>query len=91
MKLIPCPLNGWRNADEFVCGGELTALPAPDASDEAWVGYIFNRSNPAGLVREWWYHVPTSYWFILERDTLTDAILRSCTVEQYLKESAAPQ
>ena len=36
---------------------------------------VFN--NNAGVVREWWCHVPTSYWFIAERDTRTDTILRT--------------
>lgn len=88
MKLIPCPLNGLRNADEFAYGGEVGAIPAPDASDEAWIQYIFARKNPAGLVREWWYHVPSSFWFILERDTVTDTVSRSYTVEEFLKEAA---
>ena len=30
-----------------------------------------------GCVREWWCHVPTSYWFIAERNTVTDEILRT--------------
>ena len=77
MKLIPCPLNGLRNSDEFACGGEVVAMPPPDASDAAWIDYIFMRDNKAGLVREWWFHIPTSYWFILERDTVTDTIVRS--------------
>ena len=29
------------------------------------------------MVREWWYHAPTSYWFIAERNTVTDEILRT--------------
>jgi len=31
----------------------------------------------AGVVREWWCHVATSYWFIAERDTVTDEIVRT--------------
>ena len=90
MKLIPCPLNGWRNADEFAYGGEVGTMPAPDATDEAWIHYIFARKNPAGLVREWWYHIPTSYWFILERDTVSDAIVRSYSVDQFLQAAGSP-
>ncbi len=29
------------------------------------------------MVREWWCHVPSSYWFIAERNTVTDKILRT--------------
>lgn len=82
MKLIPCPLNGLRNADEFACGGELATLPAPDAGDAAWTRYVFARENRAGVVREWWYHIPSAYWFILERDTVTDTVIKSYTAEE---------
>ena len=77
MKLMPCPLNGPRNLQEFVCGGEVAPEPAPDAAPEDWAGYVFLQQNPAGVVREWWCHVPTSYWFVAERDTRTDEILRT--------------
>ena len=29
------------------------------------------------MVREWWCHLPSSTWFIAERDTVTDEILRT--------------
>jgi len=75
MKIMPCPLNGPRNITEFVCLGEVKAVPAPDAPAAAWAEYLFLENNPAGLVREWWCHVPTSYVFIAERDTVTEDIV----------------
>ena len=72
MKLITCPLNGPRNASEFICGGPVKAAPPPDAPDRDWADYLFLEDNPAGRVREWWCHLPSSYWFIVERDTLTE-------------------
>jgi sarcosine oxidase subunit delta len=77
LKLIPCPLNGLRNVNEFACAGEVIEMPAPDAPDEVWIDYIFMRDNKAGVVREWWFHIPTSYWFVVERDTVSDTILAS--------------
>jgi len=78
MKIMPCPLNGPRNIHEFVCGGEVVELVDPDTTDEAgWASYIFMRNNIAGVVREWWFHVPTSFWFIADRDTISDEILRT--------------
>lgn len=77
MKLIPCPLNGPRNASEFQCAGPVKKRPAPGASDEAWAEYLFLEDNVAGVVLEWWCHLPSSYWFILERDTRTDEIVRA--------------
>lgn len=77
MKIIHCPLNGPRNAQEFICGGELRTLPQDDAGREAWADYVFLENNPAGMVREWWCHTPSGYWFIAERNTVTDEILRT--------------
>ncbi len=33
---------------------------------------MFNTDNLAGVVREWWMHTPSSYWFLAERHTVTD-------------------
>lgn len=78
MKIMPCPLNGPRNISEFVWGGEVRAMPDPTAcSDDEWAEYVFLEDNTAGVIREWWCHVPTSYWFIAERNTVTDEILRT--------------
>ena len=78
MKIMPCRLNGPRNISEFVCGGDVVNRPDPMAcSDEAWADYVFMQDNAAGIVREWWYHVATAYWFIAERNTITDEIVRT--------------
>ncbi|MDR3213640.1 MAG: sarcosine oxidase subunit delta [Azoarcus sp.] len=78
MKIMPCPLNGPRNITEFTYGGEVSAMPDPAAcTDAEWANYVFNKSNPAGFVREWWLHNASSYWFIAERDAVTDIILRT--------------
>ena len=78
MKIMTCPLNGPRNISEFAWGGELKAMPDPlTCSDDEWAEYVFLENNTAGVVREWWCHLPTSYWFIAERNTLTDEIIRT--------------
>lgn len=78
MKIMPCPLNGPRNISEFVYGGEFKTMPDPDTcSDAEWADYVFNSSNPAGIVIEWWLHSASSYWFLAERNTLSDEILRT--------------
>ena len=78
MKQIHCPLNGLRNISEFTYGGEVENMPDPAACDaREWAEYLFFENNTAGVVREWWCHVPTTYWFIAERDTVTDEILRT--------------
>jgi sarcosine oxidase subunit delta len=77
MKLMNCPLNGWRNIGEFVYGGEVVPQPAPDASTEEWADWVFMQDNVAGVAREWWMHGPSMYWFIAERDTVNDQIVRT--------------
>jgi sarcosine oxidase subunit delta len=78
MKIMNCPLNGPRNISEFICFGEVTDMPNPnELSDEQWADFIWMSNNTAGVVREWWCHTATSYWFIAERNTVTDEILKS--------------
>lgn len=77
MKLMSCPLNGWRNIGEFVYGGEVRPHPSHDAAAADWADWVFMVDNRAGVVREWWMHAPSAYWFIAERDTEKDLILRT--------------
>jgi sarcosine oxidase subunit delta len=78
VKQIVCPLNGPRDISEFVYGGEVRQPPdTATCSDEAWADYLFMRANRAGVVREWWLHEPSGFWFIAERDTVRDLVIRT--------------
>ena len=78
MKRMTCPLNGERNISEFVYWGEVTEMPDPDAApDGDWSDFVWGAANEAGVVREWWCHTASNYWFVAERDTRTDQILRT--------------
>ena len=78
MKLMRCPLNGMRNVSEFTYGGELRLMPHPERTGARdWAEYLFLADNVAGTVVEWWYHNASSYWFLAERDTRTDQIIRT--------------
>lgn len=78
MKQMRCPLNGVRNIAEFVYGGPVTAEPdAASCSDTAWTDHLFKEPNGAGVIREWWCHAATGYWFVAERHAATDEILRT--------------
>jgi sarcosine oxidase subunit delta len=83
MKIMTCPLNGPRNISEFVCAGEVKPLPAPDAAPEIWARHTYIEANTAGVVFEWWLHAPSAYWFIAERDTRTDRIVRTMSVDAF--------
>jgi sarcosine oxidase subunit delta len=72
MKLVPCPLNGPRPLEEFVYGGEVrAAIDETSVDDAAWGRHVHARQGVPATRREWWYHLPSGYWFIAERDTLS--------------------
>lgn len=78
MKLLECPMNGVRPLSEFLFGGEYREMPDPDGSDDyEWAGYVHYRDNAPGVKKEWWYHGPSGTWFIAERNTLTDEVLKT--------------
>ncbi len=78
MKILICPINGPRSVQEFTYGGEYTPMPDPDqATDGEWADYVFNRSGAAGTKLEWWCHTASGVWFLAERDTLRDEIIRT--------------
>jgi len=78
MKIMICPINGPRAVTEFAYAGELRDQPDPaSASDGEWADYVFNKSGIAAIKREWWCHTPSGVWFVAERDTATDTILRT--------------
>lgn len=78
MKLLTCPINGTRPITEFISGGEYRVMPNPDTcSDVEWANYIFNRDNAPKVKKEWWFHSPSGTWFIAERNTLTDEVIKS--------------
>lgn len=78
--LIPHPLLGLRDAQEFTYLGDASLLtrPDPDAPDgeAAFYDYVYLRDNPAGVHRELWYHeAGDRSWLVVTRDTVTHEIL----------------
>ena len=83
MKRITCPLNGARNITEFIHGGEVKHSSDPGTcSDREWARHIFMEENKKGVVREWWLHAPSGYWFIAERDTATNEFVRTYPAQE---------
>ena len=73
--------------DRFAWGGEVKPMPDPASLDDhTWGDWLFLENNEAGVVREWWCHVPTSFWFIAERNTVTDEILKTYPAGELFKE-----
>lgn len=87
MKILNCPLNGPRNISEFLYGGEVkTNLDPALSSDSDWAEHIFMENNYSGIVREWWLHAATAFWFIAERNSKTDEIVRTYPSTEIFKE-----
>lgn len=78
--LIPHPLLGLRDAQEFTYLGDASLLNRPDGmaegAAEAFNAYVYLRDNPAGVHRELWFHEQGDRsWLIVTRNTLTHEIL----------------
>nr|WP_111301892.1 sarcosine oxidase subunit delta [Paracoccus saliphilus] len=83
--LIPHPLLGPRDAQEFVYLGPAALIDRPqitfpltDASAalDAFHVYLHERENPAGLHRELWFHEQGDRsWLVVTRDTRTHDIV----------------
>src|SRR6218665_362958 len=56
--LIPHPLLGLRDAQEFTYLGDAALLGRPDGLTDpaAFNDYVYLRDNPAGVHRELWFH-----------------------------------
>ncbi|MAE64303.1 MAG: sarcosine oxidase subunit delta [Phycisphaeraceae bacterium] len=83
MKIIECPINGPRPAQEFAYGGAVREMPDPDAvGDAQWADHVFNRPGEPGIRREWWYHIASGTWFVAERAVVTDEFVRTYLYER---------
>jgi methylglutamate dehydrogenase subunit B len=86
---IPCPYCGERDRREFTVLGDAGPV-RPNGMDadagaksEAMFDYVYQRTNPAGLLREYWYHGAGCHaWLVVERDTRTHAIKGVNTARQ---------
>lgn len=78
--LIPHPLLGLRDAQEFSYLGDASLLLRPDGmaenAAETFFPYVYLRENPAGLHRELWFHEQGDRsWLVVTRNTVTHEIL----------------
>ena len=75
---IACPYCGSRDAREFLYHGAADPVrPDPAAADALarFTDYVYLRDNPAGVLRELWYHTAGCHsWLVVTRDTRTHAI-----------------
>jgi methylglutamate dehydrogenase subunit B len=72
---IHCPYCGERGLEEFTYRGDATVTRPSSLDAAAWTNYVYIRTNPAGLHREYWYHgAGCRAWLVVSRNTLTHAI-----------------
>ncbi|NSY39335.1 sarcosine oxidase subunit delta [Leisingera sp. ANG59] len=80
--LIPHPILGLRDAQEFTYLGDASLLDRPDGmaegASEAFHDYLYLRDNPAGEHRELWFHEQGDRsWLVVTRNTLTHEITKA--------------
>ncbi|TIO22790.1 sarcosine oxidase subunit delta [Mesorhizobium sp.] len=78
--LIPHPLLGLRDAQEFTYLGDARLIDRPDPTapdaEAAFCDYVFLRDNLAGVHRELWFHEQGDRsWLVVTRDTVTHEVL----------------
>ena len=77
--IIPHPILGPRDAQEFTYLGDAALTDRPDGmadgAEDAFQDYLYLRDNPAGLHRELWFHEQGDRsWLVVTRDTRTHEI-----------------
>lgn len=78
--IIPHPLLGPRDSQEFTILGDAKLLARPDGMADdaaaAFHDYVHLRDNPAGVHRELWYHEHGDRsWLVVTRNTLTHEVI----------------
>lgn len=75
---IVCPICGERDRREFYYKGAALARPGDEESLGAWHDHVHLRDNPAGPLKELWYHeMGCGSWIVVERNTATHEMLGS--------------
>ncbi|MDQ3890983.1 MAG: sarcosine oxidase subunit delta [Actinomycetota bacterium] len=90
--LVPCPVCGPRDVNEFAYQGEVTIRPQGDPSFRELTSYLYFRRNVAGVQREWWYHrLGCETWFQAKRDTRTNEVVSVELVEPVREGAPVPE
>ena len=77
--IIPHPLLGPRDAQEFVYLGDASLIDRPDGmaagAADRFHDYLYLRDNPAGITRDLWYHdMGCASWLVVTRNTVSHDI-----------------
>jgi heterotetrameric sarcosine oxidase delta subunit len=89
--LVTCPNCGPREVEELRCAGESTRRPTEPPTLRELNDYVYFRENVWGVQREWWFCRVCEDWFLAERHTVTNEVLRTWhPVPASRPDSAAP-
>jgi heterotetrameric sarcosine oxidase delta subunit len=79
MLLVPCPVCGPRNSEDFAYKGESVSRPDPNGvTEKEWRDYLYMRRNTAGWIHETWYcRDGCQRYFKTERNTITNEFRNS--------------
>ncbi|AEI92690.1 sarcosine oxidase subunit delta [Roseobacter litoralis] len=77
--IINHPLLGPRDSSEFTYLGDASLIDRPDPQADTaaqdFYEYQYIRENPAGLLRELWFHEGGDRsWLVVTRNTITHEI-----------------
>lgn len=78
--IIPHPLLGDRDAQEFTYLGEANLIQRPDGLSEqaleSFTDYLYLRENTPGVRQELWFHEQGDRsWLVVSRNTTTHEIV----------------
>jgi sarcosine oxidase subunit delta len=75
--LVACPNCGPREVEELRNAGETTRRPTSTPTVRELNEYVYFRDNIAGVHREWWFCRVCEDWFLAERHTVTNEVVRT--------------
>lgn len=84
---IPCPFCGDRDSHEFIYRGAADPVRPDATADMAdFADYVYERENPAGQLREHWYHASgCRNWLVVTRDT-RDHVIEGAALAQRIQQ-----
>ncbi len=88
--LIPHPILGLRDSQEFTYLGDASLILRPDPNSpnraQEFYEYLYLRDNPAGLHQELWFHeYGDRSWLVVTRDTRTHEIIGAELAKNYAR------
>ena len=79
--LVTCPNCGPREIHELRCAGESTSRPTSTPTQRELNEYVYFRRGEWGVQREWWFCRSCEDWFLAERHTYTNEVVRTWAPE----------